>query len=108
GGLLGNGCVGAYHSPGTLPFATGRSSIGHTGLPVTRSNTYRNPCLVGTATAATARPPTEISARIGADEMSMSHSGWCTTWKGHFRSPVFKSTHTRLSPYRLLPWRWPP
>src|SRR2546425_5495838 len=24
GGLVGNGCVGEYHSPGTPPFATGR------------------------------------------------------------------------------------
>src|SRR5215467_6476867 len=31
GGLLGNGCVGEYHSPGTSPFGTGRSSIGQTG-----------------------------------------------------------------------------
>src|SRR5947209_5275484 len=31
GGLVGNGCVGEYHSPGTSPFATGRSSIGQTG-----------------------------------------------------------------------------
>src|SRR4249919_3512954 len=31
GGFVGNGCVGAYHSPGTSPFGTGRSSIGHTG-----------------------------------------------------------------------------
>src|SRR5437763_7116391 len=30
GGLVGKGCVGEYHSPGTSPFATGRSSIGHT------------------------------------------------------------------------------
>src|SRR5215467_4066867 len=39
GGFVGNGCVAAYHSPGTSPLATGRSSIGHTGCPVTRSNT---------------------------------------------------------------------
>src|ERR1051326_3091921 len=32
GGLVTNGCVGEYHSPGTSPFGTGRSSIGHTGL----------------------------------------------------------------------------
>src|SRR3954462_10013723 len=31
GGFDGNGCVGEYHSPGTSPFGTGRSSIGHTG-----------------------------------------------------------------------------
>src|SRR5262245_56582410 len=39
GGLVGNGCVGEYHSPGTSPFATGRSSIGQIGRPVSRSNT---------------------------------------------------------------------
>src|SRR5580700_3688152 len=39
GGLVGKGCVGEYHSPGTLPVSTLRSSIGHTGLPVTRSKT---------------------------------------------------------------------
>ena len=38
GGLVGNGCVGAYHSPGTSPFSTGRSSIGQIGCPVARSN----------------------------------------------------------------------
>src|SRR6266550_9187686 len=31
GGFVGNGCVGEYHSPGTSPFGTGRSSMGHTG-----------------------------------------------------------------------------
>src|SRR5437762_9104485 len=51
GGLLGIGCVAEYHSPGTVPFSTGFSGIGHTGLPVTRSSTYRKPCLVGCATA---------------------------------------------------------
>src|SRR5258707_421506 len=75
GGLLGNGCVGEYHSPGTVPFSTGFSGIGHTGFPVKRSSTYRNPCFVGCATAFTARPSTLISARIGADEISMSHRG---------------------------------
>src|SRR5437588_1603404 len=42
GGRDGNGCVGEYHSPGTSPFGTGRSSIGQLGSPVVRSNTYRN------------------------------------------------------------------
>ena len=31
GGFVGYGCVGDYHSPGTLLAGTGRSSIGHTG-----------------------------------------------------------------------------
>ena len=39
GGFVGNGCVGEYHSPGTSPFSTGRSSIGQIGSPVTRSKT---------------------------------------------------------------------
>src|ERR1041385_1104648 len=108
GGLLGIGCVAEYHSPGTVPFSTGFSGIGHTGFPVTRSSTYRNPCLLGCATAFTARPSTLMSARIGADEMSMSHSGWCTSWKCHLRWPVFRSTLTSDSPNRLSPGRSPP
>ena len=39
GGLVGNSCVGEAFSPGTADAGTGRSSIGHTGLPVTRSST---------------------------------------------------------------------
>ncbi len=38
-GFVGIGCVGELFSPGTVDFGTGRSSIGHTGLPVTRSKT---------------------------------------------------------------------
>ena len=38
-GLVGNGCVGDVRSPGTVDWGTGRSSIGHTGSPVTRSKT---------------------------------------------------------------------
>jgi len=37
GGFTGNGCVGEYHSPGTLPFGTARSSTPNTGFPVVRS-----------------------------------------------------------------------
>ena len=70
GGLVGNGCVGLVVSPGTSEAGTGRSSIGHTGCPVTRSNTKRNACFPGTATALIARPFTVMSARIGADDMS--------------------------------------
>src|SRR6059036_3817037 len=40
GGLVGKGCVGEYHSPGTSPFGTGRSTIGQTGWPLVRSKTY--------------------------------------------------------------------
>ena len=32
--LVGIGCVGEYHSPGTSPCGTGLSSIGQIGLPV--------------------------------------------------------------------------
>ena len=40
GGLVGNGCVGYSTSPGTsVAVSTARSSMGHTGSPVTRSNT---------------------------------------------------------------------
>ena len=39
GTTVGKGCVGDVTSPGTSDFGTGRSSIGHSGLPVTRSNT---------------------------------------------------------------------
>ena len=46
GGLVGNGCVGDVFSPGTVDCGTGRSSIGHTGLPFVRSSTYANDCLV--------------------------------------------------------------
>src|SRR5712671_1191395 len=56
GGLVGNGCVGQDSSPGTSDFGTGRSSIGHNGLPVSRSNTNRKPCLVGCATTSTFLP----------------------------------------------------
>src|SRR6185436_12287647 len=70
GGLVGNGCVGEYHSVGTAPTSTGRSSIGHTGWPVCWSNTYTKPCLVGCAIALIRRPPTVMSARIGAQGMS--------------------------------------
>jgi hypothetical protein len=56
GGLVGKGWVGAYHSPGTLPASTLRSSIGQSGRPVTRSKTKRKACLVGSATALTVLP----------------------------------------------------
>src|SRR5882672_10744184 len=92
GGLDGNGCVGEYHSFGTSPFGTGRSSIGQMGCPVTRSNTYRNACLVGWATALIVRPLTTMSARIGASGMSLSQMPWWTSWKCHLRLPVCRST----------------
>src|SRR5690348_2314347 len=72
GGLAGNGCVGEYHSPGTSPFATGFSSIGQIGTPVSRFSTYINACLVGCATAFTVRPLIVMSVRIGGHGLSMS------------------------------------
>src|SRR5262245_7123109 len=40
GGFVGNGCVGYGTSPGISELvSTGRSSIGQTGVPVTRSKT---------------------------------------------------------------------
>ena len=55
-GFEGNGCVGQLASPGTSLCGTGRSSIGQSGLPVTRSKTNRNPCLVGATTMSTFFP----------------------------------------------------
>ena len=37
-GFVGNGWVGEIHSPGVSEPGTGRSTMGHTGSPVTRSN----------------------------------------------------------------------
>ncbi len=55
-GFVGNGCVGQVCSPGTVLFSIGRSSIGHSGLPVSRSKTNRKPCLAAWATASTGLP----------------------------------------------------
>ena len=107
-GRLGNGCVGEYHSPATSPGSTGFSSIGQMGFPVTRSNTYKNPCFDGTATLLTGAPFRVKSARMGAADKSKSQMGWCTIWKYHLRTPVLRSRHTMLSPYKLLPGRCPP
>src|SRR4051812_35698204 len=45
GGLVGKGCVAAACSPGTFEGGTGRSSIGKTGLPVSRSKRKTKPVL---------------------------------------------------------------
>jgi hypothetical protein len=39
GGFSGTGCVGQAASPDNSDFGAGRSSIGNTGVPVSRSNT---------------------------------------------------------------------
>ena len=86
--------MGDVHSPGTSDFGTGRSSMGHTGLPVARSRTKTNPCLVSWATALTGRPSTVMSARIGAVGGSKSQMSWCVNWKCQTRFPVFASSAT--------------
>ena len=66
GGLIGNGCVGQYSSPGRgLSDMTGRSSTPNTGVPVTRSKTNRRPCFVYTATAGIVRPLRFTSINVG-------------------------------------------
>src|SRR5262245_62758741 len=49
-----------------------------------------------------------VSIRSDADELSWSHRPWCTSWKCHLRTPVFRSTATSDSANRLLPGRLPP
>ncbi|MND00655.1 hypothetical protein D3C83_193520 [compost metagenome] len=69
-GLVGKGCVFAKCSPGTFETATGRSSIGHNGSPVTRLNAYTNACLVICTTAGTVLPSCFTSNSIGAVGLS--------------------------------------
>ena len=45
-GQEGMGCVEALCSPGMVDGGTGVSTMGHIGVPVTRSKTYANACLV--------------------------------------------------------------
>ena len=54
GGFSGSGCFAAVASPSTSEAGTARSSIGNSGLPVSRSNRYTWPDLVICATASTA------------------------------------------------------
>ena len=44
-----------------------------TGSPVTRSNTYRKPVLLGCMTARMRRPSTVISPKVGGPMVSYSH-----------------------------------
>ena len=67
---VGIGCVGEYHSPGTLPCGTGRSSIGQIGSPVSRFNTNSRPCFVACASALMVLPSFTASTSIGAVGMS--------------------------------------
>jgi hypothetical protein len=66
GGSVEKGCVGQDCSPGISLFGTARSSMGHTGLPVTRSNTNTKPCLVACATASMRLPPLRTVSSCGA------------------------------------------
>ena len=71
GGRFGGvGLRRAACSLGTGEGATERSSIGQTGWPVTRSNTYVKPCLLTWATALIGFPSTVISTRLGAQGKS--------------------------------------
>ena len=72
GGLVGNGWVGLVFSSGTSDCGTGRSSIGQSGWPVTRSKRKIQDCLVGCATALIVLPFIVRSTRIGAQGMSQS------------------------------------
>ena len=66
-GFVGKGWVGDMTSPSrSVSVATGSSSMGHTGSPVTQSKTYTNPCLLTWATALISRPSTVMSSRLGA------------------------------------------
>ena len=57
-------------SPGTLDAGTGRSWIGQTGWPVTRSKTYTKACFVTWATALMRLRSTVMSIRLGAAGVS--------------------------------------
>ena len=64
-GCVGNGWVWASFSPGTIDCGTGRSSIGHTGSPVTRLKAKVKPCLVVWTSIGICWPSTVASTRIG-------------------------------------------
>src|SRR4029453_5443981 len=108
GGFSGNGCVGEYHSLGTSPLGTGRSSTPKIGLPVVRSRMNIQPVLPTDASAGIVFPLCLMSTRTGGDGMSESHRSWCTVWKCHLYLPVVTSTATIELANRLLPGRSPP
>ena len=107
-GLVGNGCVGDRSSPGRSEAATGRSSIGQIGAPVSRLKVYAKPCFVVSTTMGVRRPSMVTSIRTGALGLSKFQMSWCTIWKCHARLPVFTSSASRLVPNRLSPGRKPP
>ena len=73
-GTLGMGCVGDKTSPCTPSVATGTSSIGNTGFPVSLSNTKTYPCLVICATASKFLPSLLMVTRFGGAGRSRSHT----------------------------------
>ncbi len=73
GGFSGNGCVGEYHSPGTSPLGTGRSSTPNTGLPVVRSRMNISAGLPIAASAGMVLPSFLISTRPAPGGRSESH-----------------------------------
>ena len=108
GGLVGKGCVGQDCSPGTSLCGTGRSSIGQSGSPVTRSKTYRKPVLPACATASTLRPLCRTVTSCGAETLSKSHRSWWTVWKCQSRLPVRASSARRQFAKRFWPVRSAP
>ena len=89
-GFTGNGCVGEYHSPGTSPFGTGRSSTPKIGFPVpppSRMNRYRS-CRSRRARARVGRLP-RAESRICV--MSVRNR-----WRRHNDIP----RHLALPPWR--------
>src|ERR1700761_5335900 len=94
GVLVGNGWVGLYHSPGTSPLGTGRSSTGKAGFPVARSKAYHRPSLFTEVTILRFCPPMVTSSSGPSDGWSVSHRSWCTVWNHHFSLPLFTSTAT--------------
>jgi hypothetical protein len=69
-GFVTCGCVGQARSLGESDAGTGRSSIGHTGCPVSRLKTYAQPCFVASITMGTRRPSTVTSTTVGAFGLS--------------------------------------
>src|SRR5215471_12158873 len=125
------GCVGDEFTPGDERVGTFVSGAGISGLPVMRSSTYVMPYLLTYATAGretcfvtvlvtflyltlpwtltltfevtfvlTAKVPWNMTPLFGKSE---SQRSWCAVWKYHFMLPVFRSSPTIESVYRLLP-----
>src|SRR3954453_16772454 len=104
GALLGNGCVGEVFC---FAFCgTGRSSIGTSGLPVSRSSRYSQPVLLGSPVPCWPSCAKRTTG-LGESEFEVSGGPCC---KRQLFLPVFASIATmddanRLAPGRLLPSR---